>query len=371
MQSSDKETTVKRVGGLLLEGWKLLNMTCPICNNALMSKGNSCLCPHCNLPVVKESDAGNKLISDVPVTNVSPAVETEWMSDNKRKHESLEDAKKEYDKSRAHQNLVSSKIGEKLLLGWTLLSAECPQASCGGVPLMSKKGGPKYCVSCDSTYDTTNSAPKQVAAAKTTEAVQSVGSQKDTTAVDYSDMTSAPFLDDVGNIVPDGEPTECADTKLIEETSALIGSKLIIGWKLLDAVCEGACKGTVPLMVDPKRSGTRYCVRCGYEDDKAPSLMSPRVEASEAESVSDVEDTDDAVISAYNEKRRREVTAASVSADIHTPNDSLAGAVNCIHQKITWATQKLNATVNVQECTQYAQLIKSLAEALAALKSVS
>ena len=47
-------------------------------------------------------------------------------------------------------NEVSGRLSEKLLQGWTMLAAECPNASCS-CPLVRKKNGPMLCVQCGST----------------------------------------------------------------------------------------------------------------------------------------------------------------------------------------------------------------------------
>jgi tRNA(Ile2) C34 agmatinyltransferase TiaS len=56
MASKKSNDSIKRTGELLLSGWKLLNSSCPMCNTALMSKGENLRCPMCDLAVVKEAD---------------------------------------------------------------------------------------------------------------------------------------------------------------------------------------------------------------------------------------------------------------------------------------------------------------------------
>jgi len=47
----------------------------------------------------------------------------------------------------SNSDAVSAKLGEKMMMGYTLLAAHCPRDSCG-CPLVRKKDGPMLCVSC-------------------------------------------------------------------------------------------------------------------------------------------------------------------------------------------------------------------------------
>jgi hypothetical protein len=56
MAAKNSKDSIKRTGELLLSGWKLLNSACPVCNTALLSKGENLRCPMCDLPVVTEAN---------------------------------------------------------------------------------------------------------------------------------------------------------------------------------------------------------------------------------------------------------------------------------------------------------------------------
>ena len=66
---------------------------------------------------------------------------------------SLEDAKKEYDRKHRRIDTISSRLGEKMLAGWTLLGATCPEPECCSSPLMSIPGGVIICVGCDQVFE--------------------------------------------------------------------------------------------------------------------------------------------------------------------------------------------------------------------------
>jgi uncharacterized Zn finger protein (UPF0148 family) len=123
-------------------------------------------CPQCDLPVVLESnmDATQQVFTENPLSSGTGATgsgpgATGTASESKSEEnssasasprssfQSLEEAKKEYDrKNRKQQDTVSGLIGQYMLKGWTLLGAQCPK--CEATPLMRQGKGPRYCVSC-------------------------------------------------------------------------------------------------------------------------------------------------------------------------------------------------------------------------------
>jgi uncharacterized Zn finger protein (UPF0148 family) len=65
---------------------------------------------------------------------------------------SLEEAKKEYDMVNKRMTVVSNKLGEKMIAGFSMLSTVCPSESCRGTPLVRLGSAPMVCVSCDREY---------------------------------------------------------------------------------------------------------------------------------------------------------------------------------------------------------------------------
>jgi uncharacterized Zn finger protein (UPF0148 family) len=242
---------VKRTGDLLLGGWKMLSIGCPLCHTALMEKQSKRCCPSCNLPVYYEHETPSIPPPSTPPSTPATTNETVMKSEDKQtKFQSLEEEKKRYDKQRqSNQQIVSSRIGEKLLSGWTLLAKECQTC---GTPLMSLNDT-KYCVSCDcNPEEQLKQTSSGIAEQKTT---LPLGPKTETDLTASARLlTEIPMLpeenDEEENIFG---PVDRASQDLIEEASQLIGEKLLLGWTLLDDVCEGACAGNVPLMRNPRK----------------------------------------------------------------------------------------------------------------------
>ena len=110
--------TIKRTGELLLSGWKMLNMACPICKTPLMSKGELMRCPHCDLPVVTELPEAEKAFlnsNQNQVEKVSNKVEEDVVEEDSHVSEFCEPIGRS--KTKKLDN-VSSKLGQKMLMGW-------------------------------------------------------------------------------------------------------------------------------------------------------------------------------------------------------------------------------------------------------------
>jgi len=234
----------------------------------------------------------------------------EYIAESKSTYyESLEEEKKKYDVRNANMTLVSKKIGEKLLTGWTMLSTSCPQTGCQGTPLMdSPEGDVKMlCVACDQTYEydrygALNTKDKnksyEGAAAKTVVVTSAVppptpslemsisadtGGASSYDSKYFLNMNNAPLLPpyrDNNNSYSSsmdsyglGDSTYVANststfslsssssmmnqshqysvTRSDEDSSNKLSKKLLLGWAMLDRVCTAdGCTGNVPLMRD-------------------------------------------------------------------------------------------------------------------------
>lgn len=268
-----REEGIKRTGELLLSGWKMLALICPICSSPLMEKGKECCCPSCNLPIARYNELSpytsppSSLPSLPSPSNSSITHSTSSPSnnsnnsknENESKFHSLEEAKKEYDKKQSKQRLVSSKIGEYLLNGWTLLAKECNVC---GTPLMNLRGGPFYCVLCDKTFS--NEIKKDIVKENKEIIENQIEQKKNNELFELNKsaelLANIPILEDdfmINNDDNDNEDYE-DPSGIIEEASQLIGGKLLLGWTLLDEACEGACQGNVPLMKDPVKKQVMY-----------------------------------------------------------------------------------------------------------------
>lgn len=317
---------IKRTSEMLLSGWKMLMTSCPLCHTALMEKQNSKFCPKCNLPVVVSRDE----IANFPALPPSSSLPHTVAEDKEYKFKSLEEEKKKYDQLQSRQKLTSARIGERLLLGWALLGMECRDCN---TPLMSLNGI-KYCVTCEKNIEeinqqqgTSSSTVAKPADAKNLTKLDTTSSEKSKEtpmeSLNASErlLSNIPFLPEESDEIT--QPQQENSIEFIEEASQLIGEKLLLGWTLLEDVCEAACDGNVPLMKDPKK-GQKYCVMCGYVSDNLlpPSSIDPPKRNTEPnnttqQKIDPLEDedfNDDAVLASYKKQRLHELTQLSPAA---------------------------------------------------------
>jgi len=158
------------LGEYMLKGWVLTDNVCPTsgCNVPLMRSPAAQtptvnFCANCDAPSsvnVSKTPLSSALSestshysrSSTPPTEIS---EIPSSPDFTLPPESAETARR-----REQLDLASAKIGKKLLQGWAILSDECPNLSCFGVPLVrppglgGEKDPRKLCVICGNTYKT-------------------------------------------------------------------------------------------------------------------------------------------------------------------------------------------------------------------------
>jgi len=220
----------------------------------------------------------------------------------------LEEEKKKYDVKNANMTLVSKKIGEKLLTGWTMLSTSCPQSGCQGTPLMNSPEGDvqMFCVACEQIYEydrygTLNTKNKSYDSAAKPAVVAPPptplrGSYTASLPIDatenydtnyFLNMNNAPVLSPYrdNNYYSStlerydalGESTYAVSSALkqsnhsgsnthidTEDSSSKLSKKLLLGWAMLDRVCTAdGCTGNVPLMRD--LTGKVRCVECDFD----------------------------------------------------------------------------------------------------------
>lgn len=286
--TSKANESIKRTGDLLLSGWRLLNAGCPICNTALLSKGEMLRCPSCDMAVVKESEH-QKIVTGVEKLPTPPSIaEAKFEIEDDyyqyaainpaEKFQSLNEAKKLYDLQNKRMNDVSNKLGTKMLEGFSMLSTVCPGESCRGTPLVRLAAGPMVCVCCDSEYKV--SALGDLIATLKTASASNAFNGKVTAASVQTAAASAPFAAPVtATTASNLNLTATADEILhaseadnafflnmnnapildlssfashgADDASSKISRKLMLGWALLDKCCQSrGCAGEVPLMRD-------------------------------------------------------------------------------------------------------------------------
>ena len=251
---------MKRTGDMLLGGWKLLNMSCPVCNTALMSKAGRFHCPGCDVPVMTEAEAAFMAQENAKKTGVN--VDTNAAS-KETPVKSLEEEKKAYDLQRSKSNMLSSKIGEFLLLGYTLLGDECPRAGCGRIPLMQQKGAKPYCISCenhfmqDSYGAMTPVSQMDLKPAKSTGAGVVTAANKESAAsltdqlAMFREKELAAAKNASESVDISGNHSVVRPRNASDDPSRLIGEKLLQGWALLEETCSSC--NSIPLMQDRKK----------------------------------------------------------------------------------------------------------------------
>ena len=157
--------------------------------------------------------------------------------------------RKEYEAKNKTLNVVSSKLGQRMLQGWTMLGTSCPKPDCRGTPLMSLNGQSLMeCVSCDEGYNILDGKPVALSALKQSEA---------TSVQPRSGIL--PVSSPTALATPPPLTSTSASEQSINKISEKIGHKLLQGWCILSEVCESvSCHGSVPLMKDTKGRVSRY-----------------------------------------------------------------------------------------------------------------
>lgn len=338
----DKATA--KMGELMLQGWTMLAESCsnPACPGIpLMRKRGSTksVCLLCN-PGGEEKDsqveeAQTKVTPPSTSKGVNPKPNTDNALQKKR-------------------DMVSSKMGAKLLSGWRMLSQNCSDPNCRGTPLMSKGNNPaRLCVCCDKEFglEPSSHSPR--------EASPRISS--------LSSSSISPVVSSSGG-----------DSKL-QRASSCVSSKLLLGWTMLSAACEEC--GT-PLMKHSQGShGTPVCINsdCSncFSEGGAPSLseLNDQIDGMDDEEEYEGEEFEK-VVQSYKAKRfaqRQESESQDAPAVLDKRLKSILGsrqkALEAVAHKLSQASDQLMRSSNsVTEDSQLAELIHRLANAAGALE---
>ena len=228
---SQRNLGIQETSKMMLQGWKLLATSCPICKFALMSKAGTLRCPNCMADVISESTYENKIskIDDKKIDDKflsssdceSGLLLTTITSDWKEK-----------------QNIISSKLGSRMMQGWTMLAQICPKDSCRGTPLMKLKGSEfMECVSCDCNYKFSGNDLLEVTNGLNLN--DQKNNDDDDDDYDYDELDQMEL-----------ETTVKSNSEFLNKASNEISKKLLLGWSLLSEECTRTCNGDVPLMKD-------------------------------------------------------------------------------------------------------------------------
>jgi len=255
----DANQTISRTGKLLLDGWKMLAQMCPMCNTALMSKQGALHCPGCDLPVRYETSREDARFDDAAEEEEE---EEEEHEDDAQVPRSLEELKREYDVRNKSRDLISKKLGEKMLAGWTLLGVSCEQASCSGTPLMHSQKEPMklVCVACERVFRQNKQGELEPAEGGAKVAAAPLGGA--------ASLRSLPVVPSVDS--PEVWRQGCSDAPILDfsrssreqDSSSRLAAKLMLGWAMLNEVCpRDGCTGS-PLVRDLQ--SVKRCVDCNH-----------------------------------------------------------------------------------------------------------
>jgi uncharacterized Zn finger protein (UPF0148 family) len=240
MSKKNDREAIERTGQLMLSGWKMLAISCPQCHAAILqSRSGEMLCPSCNLPIIEESKAPpffetKSILNSIEDMNEASVLSTPNQPD--LEDLSFEQLQSEYENIRMKRNQISELLGQKMLLGWTMVEDCCPNVDCSGVPLMREGGKTALtCVGCEKQYERNGNGLKEISTvSKPAESLFMKSSN-------ISDNSEQPPIFNLHSFA----------TK--EDTSWKISEKLILGWSLLSETCTKiGCVGNVPLLQDGK-----------------------------------------------------------------------------------------------------------------------
>ncbi|ETV94038.1 hypothetical protein, variant 2 [Aphanomyces invadans] len=145
----------------MLAGWTLLATNCPE--------------PSCCTPLVSSRKDMTRLLCvkcDKWYSTEQPAVVIESAPTSKASQESTpvptanqtpqDDEATAYAARKKRRDATSSKLGEKMLQGWTLMGSVCPISDCGTPFVRHRETGQLFCVTCDRYAIAEDQATEQV-----------------------------------------------------------------------------------------------------------------------------------------------------------------------------------------------------------------
>ena len=386
---SVREKAINNTGTLMLQGWCMSSIMCPICTSALMhmKKTGEMQCPGCELPVRMEADVkssgmsytntslaaaaatagplGTSPLKSPPthshhqVKAAAPApppidfdydyeAEGQYEGDAAQPFQSFEEMKREYDATAKKRGDVSSLLGDRMLGGWAMMGVNCDNDDCG-TPLMKKPRSEEMeCVSCGALYEERDGTlvttqPGTAAASKKADrrsnSVSEYAPEKaiESTTTAQESGGGVNYGNNNTFDVNDAPTLSFAKSGRDGDASSKIASKLLLGWAMLDEVCENQdCDCNAPLMRD--KAGLKHCVGCGpihpagdvsARDAATPPPSLVQRGASDREHLHDTGDLlddeeDEEVFREYAKKRFAAALAGADSTAIPHPSTTAA-----------------------------------------------
>eukprot|EP00903_Cladosiphon_okamuranus_P010348 g9791.t1 len=261
----------------LQEGWTLLNEHCPMpscCTPLLKNHKKEIYCAKCEMYCIWADEARslgipNDNASALAVAGDGAVPQQQQQQQQQQQHQAS--AASAAAQARHSRAAAEAAMGEKLLLGWTMLAQECPTAGCC-FPLMRDRSKNTTCVACGG-----NGVAATATATPTTTATDTEGDSNSQfadppakaapTSTVIAPPPAAPTTNSSNATEPEQQPVKseeefAAVRKKRDTLSASLGRYMLQGWSLLDRMCprEGCEPGT-PLLRN-RSTDTFYCAGC-------------------------------------------------------------------------------------------------------------
>lgn len=278
-----KKAGIKKAGQLMLQGWIMLAEHCPICHSVLFSNKSKseCVCPTCDVSIKKECELNNSEKEQFGCIKKSQKTEEKVMVSDEEDYDcyeddidvpnSLEDLKAEWEEKMKVRDLVSAKIGEYMLTGWSMLATTCSKykenhPAVEGVILVGK-GDVTKCVACEHKIGVVKKNKSDLSASTGAAKIVNIPTAEQPHVANQP----APPRSTIDSIPMQAKFNNNSEVSLIDEASGLIGNYLLKGYSLLDATCSNVnadCCGKVPLIQHHKTSD-KICVMCEKRSKEA------------------------------------------------------------------------------------------------------
>lgn len=150
---------------------------------------------------------------------------------------------------------AEARMGEKLLLGWTMLADECPTPGCC-FPLMRDKDRKIACVACGGNGVAVSAAPSGASAL-----------DEGPSRAPVATVTAPPREPASSETSKGGDGVVSVEEfatlrKKRDALSAALGRYMLQGWSLSEKTCpREECEAGTPLLKD-RSAGTLYCAGC-------------------------------------------------------------------------------------------------------------
>ncbi|KAF0758199.1 hypothetical protein AaE_004013 [Aphanomyces astaci] len=184
------DTTSNRLAEKMLAGWTLLATNCPeldCCTPLMCSRKDKTklLCVKCDKWYSTEEPAETSAATPTSSARQGPFLSSSQLPSLTRPHFAIatphppppppaasfvadqtpqEDQAAVYAARKKRRDATSSKLGEKMLQGWTLMGSVCPKSDCGTPFVRNRDTGQLFCVTCNQYAITEEQAAEQHAA---------------------------------------------------------------------------------------------------------------------------------------------------------------------------------------------------------------